>query len=181
MATIAERLQFTVGQGPCLTAHESQEPVFASEPQLALRWPAFHAELVSKTPYRGVVSLPLEGGAQRWGTIDFYVEQSVQVFALRVKDVHTAASIAGQELADHDFHQGLTGPGCPAWLRSEAASARGRVAAAVGMVVVAGRLDFDQALAVLRGHAFTHDRDVDDLSSDLVSGRMSVDSLNLAP
>src|SRR4051794_25812896 len=40
-AATAERLQFTVGAGPCVTAQDTREPVFAMNADLRRRWPAF--------------------------------------------------------------------------------------------------------------------------------------------
>ena len=44
-AGIAERLQFTVGEGPCLTAHSTGNAVLADEDELRTRWPMFLATI----------------------------------------------------------------------------------------------------------------------------------------
>lgn len=58
-AALAERLQFTAGEGPCITAHARLQPVYATAQIMAWQWPTFHAELVANTPYRTIV---LRGG-----------------------------------------------------------------------------------------------------------------------
>jgi hypothetical protein len=60
VADVAERLQFTVGDGPCMTAHDTHQPVFAVEDELRRRWPVYADLLVGATPYRAVVGLPLQ-------------------------------------------------------------------------------------------------------------------------
>ena len=40
-ASLAERLQFTIGRGPCLLAAASGFPVFGTADLLARRWPMF--------------------------------------------------------------------------------------------------------------------------------------------
>lgn len=60
MAAEAERLQFTAGEGPCLSAHAEGRPVLADEATLMSRWPAYYDGLVGNTPIRGTISLPLE-------------------------------------------------------------------------------------------------------------------------
>ena len=58
-AARAERLEFTVGTGPCLHAHDTGQPVFVVEDDIRRRWPAFADLLFAETPFRGIVSLPL--------------------------------------------------------------------------------------------------------------------------
>ena len=60
IAEVAERLQFTVGAGPCMTAQETRQPVFAVEEDLRRRWPVFAELLIGATPFRAVVALPLQ-------------------------------------------------------------------------------------------------------------------------
>jgi hypothetical protein len=71
------RLQFTAGAGPCMFAAESGGPVFASHDQLRTRWPAFHDLLVTHTPFRSVVALPLPGDLRGHGAPDLYLTHPV--------------------------------------------------------------------------------------------------------
>ena len=59
-ALLAERLQFTQGEGPCLAAIREQRSVVADLETLETRWPAYAAELCRHTPYRAVMSLPVK-------------------------------------------------------------------------------------------------------------------------
>ena len=74
-AAAAERLQFTVGAGPCMTAQETRQPVFAVEDDLRRRWPVFTDLLVGSTPFRAVVALPLQPALAGAGAIDLYFER----------------------------------------------------------------------------------------------------------
>jgi hypothetical protein len=58
-AVLAERLQFTVGEGPCLTAHAEDGAVMATADTMGKRWPIFYRELLARTPYRAILSLPV--------------------------------------------------------------------------------------------------------------------------
>lgn len=60
-AALVERLEFTVGQGPCVDAHRDGRTVIASGGGLARRWPAFHDVMVLQTPFRSMVGLRLPG------------------------------------------------------------------------------------------------------------------------
>jgi len=55
----AERLQSTLGEGPCLAAVEQAGPVMGDSATIARRWPTFDVELQERTPFRFLVSLPL--------------------------------------------------------------------------------------------------------------------------
>jgi hypothetical protein len=174
----AERLQFTVGEGPCLTAHSSGEPVFADEQELQARWPAFTDVLVAHTPIRGVISLPLHGALQDMGALDLYAQppgdiRSVGLTdALRVLTALTDTFAAAMADEPHR-EQG------PAWLDAPAAGRRALVWQAIGMVNVSLRLSTPDALALLRAYAYGHDTLLDDVADAVVQGRLSPDALSL--
>lgn len=71
-AALAERLQFTVGEGPCLNAHNQDQAILATEDNIAQRWPVFYDELVTHTPYRSITSFPVQRGLHGIGAIDLY-------------------------------------------------------------------------------------------------------------
>ena len=71
-AIAAERLQFTVGEGPCLQALHDHTEIRASEADLRRRWPAFYDELARLTPYRSIAALPLRITPKLAGAIDLY-------------------------------------------------------------------------------------------------------------
>jgi hypothetical protein len=47
-AAVAERLQFTAAEGPCLDAQALDRPVLATETVLTQRWPQFAAALIGE-------------------------------------------------------------------------------------------------------------------------------------
>ena len=63
MAAHAEALQTTLGEGPCLDATATSEPLVADEASMAARWPMFHRELLTQTPFRSVASIPLKSSS----------------------------------------------------------------------------------------------------------------------
>lgn len=54
VAAAAERLQTTLGEGPCLVACSANEPQLFDQAALSSTWPVFHDEFVTSTPYRSV-------------------------------------------------------------------------------------------------------------------------------
>ncbi|GAA4301882.1 GAF domain-containing protein [Klenkia terrae] len=181
MAGTAERLQFTVGEGPCLAAHAEQRPVVADEAELAARWPAFTAELVAQTPIRGVIALPLSDGLASVGVLDLYLAAPNQVGDLSLVD---ALVVSGEvtrvfQLGASSEHISPTrgGPSGPAWLEAPPARQRARVWQAMGMVNAGLNIDSVDALAVLRSHAYSHDTDVDTIADLVVDGFLPVQEL----
>jgi hypothetical protein len=71
-AGTAERLQFTVGEGPCLQAISDGREVRASAEDTARLWPTFYDELVRRTPYRSIASVPLHIAPAVHGALDLY-------------------------------------------------------------------------------------------------------------
>ena len=92
-ATTAERLQFTVAQGPCIDAHHTGQRVVATEPVIAERWPIYHDRLITQTPVRGIVAVPLGDGLNGIGALDLYCHRSADVAAI---DATATTAIAAQ-------------------------------------------------------------------------------------
>ncbi|TFV53925.1 GAF domain-containing protein [Geodermatophilus sp. DF01-2] len=173
-AVLAERLQFTAGNGPCETAQRHREPVFAAFPDLQRRWPAFAGLLAEQTPYRAVVALPIGETLAGPGVLDlFFVDES----AVSALDVFAAMAV-GDLVAAALGEAAVWAPwGGPAWLHSPAAQHRGLVWTAIGRVGMDLGTDAPAALDLLRCAAWTADRTVDDLADDVIAGRLDPDAL----
>ncbi len=125
IAATAERLQFTVGEGPCLSAHAAGRPLVADEAELTARWPGYTAELVARTPIRGVIALPLDDGLADVGVLDLYVAPPHRVHDLSVAD----ALVVTREVTR--VFQEVNGPGRRA--RAGLAGRAGRAAPLPGL------------------------------------------------
>jgi hypothetical protein len=103
-AATAERLQFTVAEGPCFHAHRTGQPVVATETVIADRWPLFHDQLVTRTPIRGILSMPLGDGFSGVGVLDLYCHRSADVWHIDLDRHH--------RILRHHQHEGhrATGP-----------------------------------------------------------------------
>ncbi|MGI4895789.1 MAG: GAF domain-containing protein [Janthinobacterium lividum] len=189
-ATTAERWQFTIGDGPCFTAYERSEPVFADETMLRGQWPTLHDEIYRHSPFRAEVAMPLGHGASRLGVLDLYFVApridpgfdlvSAQLVASLIRTSLLGASLvaglrestAGDETAD------LVPPIEPApWLTNDLARRRQNVWVATGMFNVLGGVDNADALALLRAYAYTHEKTLEDVADDIVAGRTPVQAL----
>ena len=176
-AARAERLQFTVGQGPCMGAHESGRPVFVVDEDIRRRWPAFADLLLTGTPYRGVVSLPLHSAVAGAGAMNLFFCDPDEVARLDVFDAVAVGDLVVSSLGDATVWSSWSEAEGPDWLRSPPALRRAAVWQAVGRTSVALDVDAPQALALLRAAAYAAGRSVDSVAADLLSGRMGTADL----
>ena len=177
VASTAERLQFTAGSGPCLSAAESGLPVFATEEVMARRWPVFHELLVTHTPLRSALALSLHGRLEGVGAMDLYLADPAGATAVDVVEARCVADLVVEHLDGAADWSAWTPTGTPAWVDTPDARRRGRLWMAVGMLMLSLRVPAADALAVLRGHAYSTGRTADDVAVDLVERRLQPDQL----
>ena len=177
-AAAAERLQFTLGEGPCLSAHAAGRPVLADETTIAARWPVFYEDLVARTPVRGIISLPLVDDLQQgFGALDLYLVPPRDITAVDLTDaVEVARAVVAVFLA-------ASRPSCssdgPAWLDAPTAAQRSLVWQAMGFVNAGLGVTSQDALALLRAHAYSLGRDLDDLAARVLTNDVSLRELGL--
>lgn len=171
-ADTAERLQFTVGDGPCMAAQETRQPVFAVEEDLRRRWPAFADLLFGETPFRGVVALPLQPALAGPGAIDLFFEDPDAVTGLDVFEALAVGELVTSVLSDASVWSTWTPDEGPDWLRGPAPQRRAAVWEAMGKVGIELEVGATTALDLLRSAAYAGGRTVDDVAEDLVSGRL---------
>jgi hypothetical protein len=176
-AATAERLQFTAGEGPCITAHGIQEIVLADARELQQRWPGYSDALHTRTSVRGVISLPLYGPFAGTGVLDLYVHESDAVRAVGLADALAVQAVLTATFATAMDDEPRDENG-PSWLDSPPAGRRGAVWQAVGMATVALGLTTPDALTVLRAYAFGHDTDLDAVAAAVVDRRPALDELS---
>jgi hypothetical protein len=170
-AATAERLQFTTAEGPCFTANHTGRTVTAPIAEIAQRWPWFHAQLVTRSGIRGIVSTPLPGRLSGIAVLDLYVNQPGDLGGIDQDQVQAVAGyIARCLIAEPMFPTFGNGPPWDGALGLDNApyGARGNVLLSMGMLNVALGLSMDDALAALRAYAFAHDRTLDATASDIV-------------
>ncbi|MGY1804272.1 GAF domain-containing protein [Blastococcus sp. SYSU D00922] len=179
-AATAERLQFTVGAGPCMTAQETRQPVFATEEDLRRRWPAFADLLLGSTSYRAVVALPLQPALAGAGAIDLYFRDPDDVPGLDVFEALAVGELVSSALSEASvWSTWVPGQG-PEWLQGPAPRQRAAVWEAMGKVGVELELDAPAALDLMRARAYGAGRTIEDVATDLLSGTLRAADL-LAP
>ncbi|WNV76601.1 ANTAR domain-containing protein [Geodermatophilus sp. DSM 44513] len=171
-ADLAERLQFTAGDGPCTAAERHREPVFAATADLQRRWPVFARLLTGQTPYRAVVALPIGETLAGPGALDLYFTDESAVTSLEVFEAMAVGDLVASALGDAAVWAPWAPEGGPAWLHGPAARRRQDVWTAAGRVAMARGTSPPAALELLRSAARATGRTVDDLAGDVVAGRV---------
>ncbi len=165
---IAE-LQFTLGEGPCLDAHTSGVPVFATDlARQGARWPSFSAAAADLGVF-AEFSLPLAVGDVGLGTLDLSRHWPGMLDREDLADALTVADIATDAVLM--LHGSPAGPAVA--LVEPAAERRLVVHQATGMIAAQLDSTTTDALASLRAAAFTSGRPIADVAGDVVARRVS--------
>lgn len=176
----AERLQTTIGEGPCLAAVAQGRPLLADLTSMAASWPTFHERFVAETPYLSVASVPLRSAdGALLGALDLYSTSPHTLTHLQLAEVDAAIAVPiasmlfhGPTAKDHDG-----GPLLPSWMSKEQVEERMNVWVAVGMSIERLEMNNRDALALLRGYAYSHDLTLDQAARLLTEHRLRPDQL----
>ncbi|MGY1706504.1 hypothetical protein ACI79C_18205 [Geodermatophilus sp. SYSU D00697] len=179
-AAHAERQQFTLGDGPCLRAHDDGTVIAFAPSDIERNWPELFASLMAETAHRAVLSVPLPPPLGPLVVLDLYVHDPAALTRLDRRDVAVVAGRVAQELL-----LSVRGPEFPDdgsdWLVGPDAQRRTRVWQAMGLIGVTLDLPPADALATMQAAAITAGRVVDDVAADLVAGRLRPRELRAAP
>ncbi|MGY1786629.1 GAF domain-containing protein [Geodermatophilus sp. SYSU D00698] len=176
-AACAERLQFTVGAGPCWEAQETRQPVFALLADLRRRWTPFADLLTAQTPFRAVVALPLREDLAGAGALDLYFTDEAAVPGLDVFTAMAVGELVTAALSDAAVWSDWPAERGPDWLHGPEARRRAAVVRAAGRAAMALETDPATALDLLRAEAYAGGRAVEDVAEDIEQGRLDVREL----
>jgi hypothetical protein len=182
-AAAAERLQFTVGEGPCLQAVHEVSEIRANESDTARRWPLYYDELVRQTPYRSIASVPLRITDSICGAVDLYFHDPDGAFTIDLADADlVAAQIANLLRANAGPSEPSTAQAralVPAWVHSPSSRRRMRTWIATGALMAHFKMNEPDALARLRAHAYSNEQDVDVVTDAIIDGSLAPENLRL--
>src|ERR1019366_46139 len=169
VSDLIEELQYTLGEGPCVDAHQEGRPVL--EPDLAdpatPRWLAFSPPALAAGT-RAVFGFPLQVGAARLGAMNLYRDQPGKLSddqhadALVMADVAAQTVLAMQANAPLDTVATELEAGANFHLVEHQAS--GMVATQLGISV-----SVREALVRLRAYAFSHDLGLHEVAEAVVA------------
>jgi hypothetical protein len=168
-------LQFALGEGPCIDAWETREPVLApdlGEPA-GSRWPAFGRGALD-AGVAAVFAFPLRMGAIRLGVLATYraapgpLTEDGLALGLTLADVATQLVLGLQAGAQDGRLHDLLAQEPPHWAEVHQAS---------GMVSVQLGVSLDEAFVRLRAHAFAEGRSLRAVAADVVHRRLRLEGM----
>ena len=170
-ADLLEDLQFSLGEGACMQAAATAQPVLVSDmtdPTQTTHWPVYAAAVVEQAHVRAVFALPLQSGTANLGVLDLYRAAPGPLSRTELTSAVNAADTAATMLllslrADPDDE--------PVWDRSW--GNRAEIHQATGMVAAQLRISATDALARLRAHAYATDRLLPDVAADVVTRHLA--------
>ena len=170
VSALIESLQYTLGEGPCVDAYDSDTPVL--EPDLAdpatPRWMAFGPPAVDAGA-RAVFGFPMRVGAVRLGALNLYVDRPGALSDDQHADALVMAGVAARAVI---AMQAQAPPGALAAELEAGSDFHMVVHQATGMVAAQLDVSLAEALVRLRAHAFGHDRRLTDVAQDVVARKL---------
>jgi len=169
-----EALELMLGEGPCVSAFHTRETCF--DPNLAdnrtVDWTAFR-EGALRAGVRAAFGFPVVVDNDCIGVLNCYRDRAGALSENQVADAHVVASSSGLTLLSW---QAEAPHGTLAWqLEASGGGHRVTVHQAVGRVSVQAGVPVDDAMALLRAHAFAHDRTLGDVAIEVLDGRLRFD------
>jgi hypothetical protein len=173
VSALIEELQYTLGEGPCIDAHQENRPVL--EPDLAdpatPRWIAFTSPAVAAGA-RAVFGFPLRVGGVRLGALNLYRDRPGPMCDDQYADALVLAGVAAQAVL---AMQAAASPGALSAQLEEGANFRFVVHQASGMVSVQLGVGVGEALARLRAYAFGNDLLLTEVAEAIVARKLRLD------
>jgi hypothetical protein len=173
-------LQLTLGEGPCHEVLASAAPVLAADlddAEAGRRWPAFTPE-AREHGAGAVFAFPLIVGAIRAGVMGLYRRSAGPLRDGQLGDLLILADVATLLLLDSLGDGGPAAGGDGAGLDGQSpdlALHRAEIDQATGMLTVQLGVPVREAFARLRAYAYSEDRRLADVASDIVARRLRLD------
>lgn len=166
VATAIERLQVTLGEGPCITATTTGAPVLVSDltdsgDAMNARWPVFRTE-ATQLGARAIFAFPIRIGAISLGAVDMYRHTAGPLSRPQLSSALSSIQEVGLAVLEApDYYGDVESPTTISMTVHQAA----------GMVM--GQIDstIEEALVRLRAAAFAEGLPVTDLAAEIVKGR----------
>ena len=159
--------QFTLDEGPCLTAAQRGEPVFA--PDLAdpasTSWPRLAARAV-ELGFAGIGGVPLRTGVAVLGAVNLQTLEAGVLTEERMRSAASLAHVLGRVLVQR-LAEDLATVVVP--------DERDRVQQAAGMASLQLGLSIGAALDALRAYAWLNGRQLIDVAAAVVDRRLRLD------
>ncbi|HEX5586770.1 MAG TPA: GAF and ANTAR domain-containing protein [Acidimicrobiia bacterium] len=169
---LVEELQYTLGEGPCIDAFRTKVPVLVAD--LAAvdgRWPAFRQGAVD-AGVRAAFGFPLLVGTSCIGALNLFHDRKGALDDEQYADAVAIAHVAGRTVL---AWQSTAEHGSVAWQLEQVPAHRAVIHQAAGIISVQTETQIDDALVLLRAHAFAEGRPIGDVAADVVGNTLRFD------
>ncbi|WP_237280310.1 GAF and ANTAR domain-containing protein [Subtercola vilae] len=170
LAARLDEIQFDLGEGPCWDALSTANPVL--EPDWIHHersWPGFEAAL-GVSSVGALFAFPLMIGPLRLGAIDLYTVRPKMLSDEQVSQTQLLAKIVSRMVLRRALRLSED-----EWVDPpDTKYSRRVVHQATGVVLAQLRIAPDDALLLIKGHAFSAGRSVIDISTSIVDGRLKI-------
>lgn len=173
-----DELQFTFGEGPCLDAVRTGQPVLVKDLAAAeeQRWPAL-AEALLEAGVRGLAAMPVMIAASSVGALDLFRSSAGSLSDDDLSGARWAAKLAALPVLDLigesvDWDQAVGSE--DGWMEL-ASFERVEVYQATGMVMAQLGVGATEALIRLRAHAFAQEMSASEVARRIVERRLSLE------
>ncbi|QNE16832.1 ANTAR domain-containing protein [Kribbella qitaiheensis] len=165
LAARLEDLQDVLGEGPCHDAFRTGQPAVVDfDEETGRRWPEFSRAARAEAGAGSVKCFAMRPGKQVFGTLSLYMSSTPQAAESDETAQFLADAVGAALLRDPSNEAGVTDSG--AW------SSRAAIHQATGMVIAQLRLGPDDALAILRAHAYAHETTLAEIAELVVARRL---------
>ena len=157
-ADLIEDLQDVLREGPGLDAYRTAASVVLDRSEQQARWPMLMQGLHSHLPRARLAAIPMRPESDVLGVIDVYQTEE-RVLGFEIGEAQLLVNAVGVAVIGHV--EGDEGPD----VADAVWAVRDQISQATGMVVAQLQLRPDDALALLRAHAFAHSVSLADVAA----------------
>jgi hypothetical protein len=168
-----EEVQYTLGEGPCIDAFTSGQPVLIPDLEAddGSRWPGYRDGALA-AGVRGAFGFPILVGSVGIGALNLYQHEPGMLSDEQLADAVVLAHLVGRNVL---AWQSVAGEGSLARQLEHIPVNRAVVHQATGMISVQASTSVADAIALLRAYAFSTNRPVSEVASDVVRGALRFD------
>ena len=165
-----EAVELMVGEGPCLSAFRTRTACFDADlaDDRPVTWTAFRERALAAGA-RASFGFPVVVADDCIGVLNCYRDRAGALSDGQVADAHFIAALSGRTVLSW---QAAAPSGTLAWQLERSDAHHVVVHQAVGRVSVQAKISVDDAMALLRAHAYAHDSTLRDIAAEVLAGRL---------
>ncbi|MFI8565480.1 GAF and ANTAR domain-containing protein [Rhodococcus sp. NPDC078407] len=167
-----DELQFTVGEGPCLDAFNTDTTIAIpdlTDPAGTHRWPTFASDVVAELGAHSLMAVPITAHGAAVGVLELHRRTPGPYSLTQVEAARAIATALGPVILSELVPLGPSrtpSPGPPA---GNYRMARGDINVAIGMLSTRLSVPINDAAASLRAHAYARSTSISSIAHDIVN------------